>query len=181
MANIAVFCGAREQVDRVYIDAAYTLGELIARKCHTLIYGGGLSGPMWGVYRGNTESGGKTVSVIPEFLLHKERSDKLNSDGWELIIVESMDERKKILFERSEVVIMLPWGIGTLDEFMEACTLVQLQRQDHALGILNTWGFYDVLIDFLRDLVEKKFMSPNDLARIHIANDPEELFTSMSL
>lgn len=92
-----------------------------------------------------------------------------------------MDERKKILFERSESVIMLPGGIGTLDEFMEACTLVQLQRHHHTLGILNTGGFYDKLIAFLTDLVEKGFMSPDDLTRIQIAKDPAELLSLMSL
>ena len=111
--------------------------------------------------------------------MSKERGDTLRSSGTELIVVHTMDERKKILFDRSEVVIMLPGGVGTLDEFFEAMSLVQLKQRTHKLAILNTNGFYDELLKLLGKMTEEQFVPTESWNGVSVKGTPALLFESL--
>ncbi len=181
MACIAVFCGARENVERHFINVSEKFGTILAKKWHTLIYGGGTFWLMGWVYRWVKQVGWKVVGIIPHFLMSKERWEDHKSNGSELILVETMDERKKILFNRSDTVIMLPWWVGTLDEFFEILSLVQLERRSHTLWILNTDGFYDDLLSLLRNMTERWFIPIKTLQYLVIESDPEKLLDRLSI
>ena len=181
MANIAVFCWARDAVNQHYIDASWDLGNLIAHKNHTLIYGWWIYGLMGWVYRGMNEKWGKIVGVIPWFLMKKERGDELSLQWVEVILTDTMDERKTILFNRSDVVIVWAGWVGTLDEFFEAWNLVKLSQKKHTIGILNTFWYYDYLIQFIEHMITEGFVDRQEFENISIATTPEELFEKMKL
>lgn len=114
--------------------------------------------------------------------MNKERADKIAESGCELIITESMDERKKILFARSDIVVILPGWIGTMDEFFEAITLKQLKQIDIKIGILNTDGFYNSLLEFMSGLHRWWFIKHEEYEWLFVVADtPEELFTLLHL
>lgn len=180
MANIAVFCGARK-VDDKYVNPAYELGKLMAEGWHTLIYWGWTNWVMWALYRWASEAWGRIIGIIPEFLKDKEKTDNIDPTKLELIIVDTMDERKKILFELSDTVLMLPGWIGTLDESLEAMTLVQLKQMKHKIGILNTDKFYDPLVTMLNMMTEERFLEIETRQALTIKNTPAELLDAMHL
>ncbi len=130
MANICVFCGARNGVSQKYIDTAFEFGKLLAMGKHRLIYWWWVFWIMWSTMRWAVSRWWDVLWIIPSFLMNKERADEIAEVGYELIITESMDERKKILFARSDVIVILPGWIGTMDEFFEAITLKQLKQID---------------------------------------------------
>lgn len=153
--NICVFAASSSKIDKVYIDDATRLGELIASEGHDIIYGGGGIGLMGALADAAMRKGAKITGVIPSFM---------RDNGWghegidEIIITEDMGSRKKKMFEMSDSVIALPGGIGTLEELTEAITMKQLGLFRGALVILNTGSFYDNFITFLESVIGKGFM-----------------------
>lgn len=162
--SMAVFCGSKSGNNPLFAAEAKALGHLLAAKNITLIYGGGNKGIMGAVSNGVMEKGGKVIGIIPEILKGRE----VHHEGiTELIIVDNMHTRKKILYEKCDAAIILPGGYGTMDEFFEMLTWNQLSIHDKKIFILNTAGFYSHLFafaqimqdeDFLYDKVEDKLV-----------------------
>ena len=153
--SLAVFCGSKSGNNPLFVAEARALGHLLASKKTTLIYGGGNKGIMGAVSNAVLEKGGKVIGIIPEILKDREH----HHDGiTELIIVDNMHARKKILYEKCDAAIILPGGYGTMDEFFEMLTWNQLSIHDKKIFILNTAGFYSHLFAFAQTMQDEDFL-----------------------
>ncbi len=155
MKSITVFCASSPGKDPKFMHQAHLLGKTLAERNITLIYGGAKVGLMGAVADGALSANGKAIGVLPYFLQTKEIShDALT----ELIIVESMHERKTKMNDLSDGVIALPGGFGTFEELFEMLTWAQLGLHKKPIGILNYTGFYDDLIQMIQSMVDKGFL-----------------------
>jgi uncharacterized protein (TIGR00730 family) len=143
MPRIAVFCGASVGHDPIYAEAAERVGRAIVTHGYGLVYGGGHVGLMGIVADAAMKAGGEVVGVIPRFM---EKAEEAHRGVTELILVDSMHERKQRMHELSDAVIALPGGFGTLDELFELLTWRQLKLHAQPLGLLNVKGFFDPLL-----------------------------------
>lgn len=161
MANICVYCSSSSQINNGFTPVARTLGAGLAERNHTLIYGGGTSGLMGVVARTVRNRGSSVVGVIPEKLQSIEGVASDTAD--ELIVTETMSERKRIMYLRADAFVVLPGGFGTLEEFLEVLTLRQLAYHERPVIIVNHNGFYDSLLGFFEELYSQHFSrTPHD-------------------
>lgn len=167
--NICVYGASSNAIDKDYILAGEALGEEMARRGHSLVFGAGASGLMGAVARGVTRGGGKTIGVAPLFF---SADGILYEDCTQLIRTSNMRERKKILEDLADAFIMTPGGIGTFDEFFEIMTLKQLARHNKAIAILNTKGCYDSFDKLLRDTAKGGFMREQTLELYKMLDNP---------
>ncbi len=176
MKSIVVFCGANYGYNNVYADVAYEMGSTLAQKGIQIINGGSKLGLMGAVSEGALQQGGKVIGVIPYFLQQKEIvHDALT----ELILVETMHERKQKMYQLCDAVIALPGGWGTLDELFEMMTWAQLGLHQKPIGILNINGYYEPFIVMLQNMVAEGFVKEDFMSMIVIGNDKEELLDKM--
>ena len=171
--TLAVFCGSRSGNSPLYEEQAAELGRLIALSGITLIYGGGNTGIMGAIANAQLKHGGKVIGVIPEILIEWEHQ---HEGLTELLVVEDMHTRKRIMYSKCDATVLLPGGFGSLDEFFEMLTWNQLKIHNKRIGILNTAGFYDHLIVHMKSLEMQGFLYDKLEDRIFIADSPEELF-----
>ncbi len=178
LRSIGVFCGSSAGGDRAYTQAAWQLGDLLARRGITVVYGGAQIGLMGSVADAALAAGGQVIGVIPRLLMDKE----LGHHGLtELRVVDTMAERKEVIMALSEAFIAMPGGIGTLDELFEVWTASQLGLQSKPCGLLNTLGYFDYLVSFLDQAVSTGFLRPGhrDMLRLH--DQPEALLEQLSV
>jgi|TARA_B100001079_G_C16402981_1_gene512274 hypothetical protein len=173
MKSICVFCASSRAVDGVYHEVATDLGRQIGRLGFELVYGGASIGLMGAVARGVHAEGGKVVGVIPEFFRKKDKEIEY-ADADELIVTEDMRSRKAIMDERASAFIVLPGGIGTLEEAMEIMSMKQLGLTNKPLVFINTNKFYDGLIANLKEMVDLKFAKASTLELFTICPGPAE-------
>jgi hypothetical protein len=176
MKSVSVFCGANFNGDPAILKAVNDLAVVFVEKEITLVFGGGRVGVMGLIADAVLDRGGKAVGVIPQFLIDKEVG---HTGLTELIITTNMHERKQKMADLSDGVITLPGGFGTLEEFFEVLTWLQLGLHNNPIGLLNIDGFYDPLLAQMDIMVEKKFLKPlnRDLVLSH--SDPAELVLLM--
>ncbi|MFC3745297.1 TIGR00730 family Rossman fold protein [Paenibacillus sp. GCM10012306] len=155
MKSVAVFCGSSEGASPVYREGAQKLGHELAERNITLIYGGASVGLMGAVADAVLEKGGKVVGVLPHFLQTREIA---HNHLTELIVVDSMHERKAKMAELADGFIALPGGPGTLEEYFEIFTWGQLGLHEKPLGLLNIEQYYDALINMFDHIAAEKFM-----------------------
>jgi uncharacterized protein (TIGR00730 family) len=155
MVAVCVYCASSEDIDPAYLDLAGALGDALAAAGHSLVSGGGCVSMMGAVARAVRAGGGHTVGVIPEHLMGYEVAD-LDAD--ELIVVGTMRERKRIMDERSDAVIALPGGLGTLEELFEMWTSASLGMHDKPVIVLDPDGFYQPLWEYLETLLARGFV-----------------------
>ena len=155
LRRIGVFCGSSPGARPAYTRAAIALGETLLRHDLGLVYGGGCVGLMGIVADTVLAGGGEVIGVIPRSLAHKEVAHHGIS---ELLVVEDMFERKRIMMDRADAFVSLPGGVGTLDELFEVWTWVQLGHMSKPSGLLDVEGFYDGLFRFLDQLVDERFL-----------------------
>ena len=173
--NICVYGAASQKIDDIYTDAVENLGYLMALRGHDLVFGAGGSGAMGAVARGVKRGRGKITGVIPEFF-RDEEIEAIFHQCDELIFTETMHERKYTMEEKADAFIIVPGGIGTMEEFFETLTLKQLSRHTKPIAIYNINGFYDYLEKFMYVTKEKKFIRANcDLLYLSFT-DLDELF-----
>ena len=176
MKRITVFCGSGSGSDAAYIDEARELGVTLAAKGIGLVYGGAKIGLMGAVADAVMNAGGKVTGVLPGFLQKREVA---HEGLTELIIVESMHERKLRMHELSDGIIALPGGYGTLEELFEMLTWSQLGLHSKPIGILNTAGFYDGLIAFIDHMLTNGFLSPANRQMLLIGTSVQDLLKKM--
>jgi uncharacterized protein (TIGR00730 family) len=155
-----------------YAQAARRLGTVLGRRAIRLIYGGGRAGMMGAVADGCLEAGGQVTGVIPEFLVGRELAHPLVRD---MVVVETMHERKMTMARRADAFVALPGGLGTLDEMFEILAWAQLGLHGKPVGILNTLGYYDALMAFLDHVEREGFLRLNHRAEILFDADEESL------
>jgi cytokinin riboside 5'-monophosphate phosphoribohydrolase len=177
MSSIAVYCSSSNAIDASFIPIAETIGRGLARRGHTLIYGGGDVGLMGAAARSATEEGGTVVGVIPEKL---ESREGLYTLADELIITDTMSERKQTIYKRSDAFVVLPGGYGTLEEFMEVLTLRHLGYHDQPIILVNANGFFDTLIAFFDELFEQRFARVDIRDSAYIATSADDALTFLN-
>ena len=170
--SLAVFCGSKSGNNPLFEEQATALGHVLASKKITLIYGGGNKGIMGAVSNAVLEKDGKVIGIIPEILKDREHHHKGIT---ELIIVDDMHTRKKILYQKCDAAIILPGGYGTMDEFFEMLTWNQLSIHDKKIFILNTAGFYDHLFAFAQTMQNENFLYDKIEDKLIILNTAEDL------
>ncbi|SKA40504.1 hypothetical protein SAMN04488128_105203 [Chitinophaga eiseniae] len=156
MKNIVVFCGSSAGQEPVYMEQAFQLGAALAQRNTGLVYGGAKVGLMGAVADGALQAGGKVTGVLPHFLQQKELAHNGLTD---LILVDTMHERKTKMNELADGVIALPGGFGTMEELFEMLTWGQLGLHQKPIGMLNVNGFYDALHQLSQTMTEKGFLS----------------------
>ena len=147
---------------------ASQVGVAIAKRGWTLVSGGGNVSAMGAVARAARSAAGRTVGVIPKALVHRELADV---DAAELVVTDTMRERKKEMEDRSDAFIALPGGIGTLEEFFEAWTAGYLGMHDKPLVLLDPFGHYDGLVTWLRGLVATGYVAQSAMDRLIVVDD----------
>ncbi len=176
MKSVTVFCGSSPGTKKIFEDQAYKLGQTLAALDITLVYGGAKIGLMGKVADGALENKGKVIGVLPGFLKTREVAHEGLS---ELILVDSMHERKLKMHELSEGIITIPGGYGTLEELFEMLTWSQLGLHTKPIGILNTDGFYDELIAMLGKMVKMGFLKEVNQQMLLISENMDDLIEQM--
>lgn len=176
MQALQVFCGSNAGHDPVFTQAAREVADMLVRQDIRLVYGGGNVGLMGVLADRVLEKGGAVTGVIPVFLQERE---VCHAGLTELILVNSMHERKIQMAERSDGVIVLPGGFGTLDELFEMLTLVQLSQVQQPIGMLNVSGFYDLLFRQLDHMLAMGFLRPQHRQLLLQASDVASLFQAL--
>lgn len=173
---ICVYCSSSRDLDPKYYAAGEAVGRGLAERGWGLIYGGGNAGIMGSVARATAAAGGRVVGIIPEFM--KERELAFH-EADELVTVDSMRERKRIMAERADAFITLPGGIGTLEEVSEIMVERGLAMHSKPLVMVNQEGYYDGLLAFLDRMIEEKFKSAGFKSLVGVANTVDEIWPLM--
>lgn len=172
MKSLCVFCGSSAGRNPAYAEAAGRLGSLMAERDIRLVYGGGRVGLMGVIADAVLAANGTAVGVIPHALQERE----VGHDGLtELHVVGSMHERKALMAELADGFLVLPGGIGTLEEFFETWTWALLGIHTKPVGLLNCLGFFDPLIAFLDGVVGELFLNPRHRDMLLVDADPVRL------
>lgn len=177
LRNICVYCGSGSGSDPAYVDAARTLGKAMAEAGVGLVYGGGSLGLMGEVARTVLANGGRVTGIIPSFLTHKER---MLRDVDELIVVEDMHQRKRLMFERSDAFVALPGGIGTLEELVEQLTWSQLGRHKKPIILANIAGFWDPFRTLLAHMRTQAFIRPGLEVRYTVVERAQDIIPAVA-
>lgn len=174
--SLCVYCGSRPGLSPAHAQLAKQVGQWLGNQGHRLVYGGGTGGLMGIVADATAQSGGQVCGVIPQALVEKELA---RHDCDELLIVETMHERKQAMAERADAFLALPGGIGTFEEFFEIWTWRQLGYHRKPIGLVNHQGFYDGLIAFTRHSQSEGFMGEWQMGLIQIGEDPLVLLEAL--
>ncbi|MDC3336247.1 TIGR00730 family Rossman fold protein [Flavobacteriales bacterium] len=176
MKKIAVYCGSRSGHSSLYQEQAIEMGKVLAKNNIGLIYGGGAIGLMGCIADTVLEHHGHVIGVIPTFLDTVEITHQGLS---ELFVTNDMPDRKKKMYELADGFIALPGGIGTLEELFEVFTWRQLNLHNKPIGVLNTNGYYNYLIQHIAHMVTEGFLSKKHAQLIIIEDNPKTLLQNM--
>jgi hypothetical protein len=155
--NVCVFCGSQPGGRPEYLAAARELGSMLARNGIGIVYGGGHIGMMGALADAALAANGRVAGVIPEHLMRPEVAHQRLS---ELVVVDTMHTRKRLMAERSDAFVVLPGGYGTFEEMFEMVTWLQLKLHTKPVGILNVENYFDHLLQFLRHAAAEGFIRP---------------------
>jgi uncharacterized protein (TIGR00730 family) len=157
LRSVCVFCGSAPGRDPRFVEAARDTGALIAQRGLALVYGGGHIGMMGALADAALAAGGRVTGVIPQHLMRPEVAHLGLS---ELIVVDSMHQRKQLMADRADAFLVLPGGYGTLDETFEMVTWFQLGLQRKPVALVNVGGYFDPMLRWIQRAVEAGFVAP---------------------
>jgi uncharacterized protein (TIGR00730 family) len=177
MKHVCIFCGSSSGRPEVYTDAARALGTALAKNGLGVVYGGGKVGLMGELANACLRAGGEVIGVIPEHLVSRELAHHGVS---RLIRVHSMHERKRRMAELSDAFLVLPGGIGTMDEFFEVFTWLQLGLHRKPVALLNPNGFFDPLLTLLDHMTAAHFLKARTRQQLIVETDPERLLVALA-
>jgi uncharacterized protein (TIGR00730 family) len=169
--SVCVFCGSSEAADPQFLSAAAALGRALADAGLKLVYGGGGVGLMGATARGAHEAGGRVLGIIPDFLVGKERA----YESVEHVVVSSMHERKIMMFERSDSFVVLPGGIGTLEEIVELLSWRRLDLHAKPVVFYNPRGFWEPLFRLFQHTVDENLTPPEFMASWVSVSEVEDI------
>jgi uncharacterized protein (TIGR00730 family) len=175
--NILIYCGSSAGHNEIYKKTATQVGETLAKQGLSLVYGGGSVGLMGTVADAILANGGEAIGVIPSFM---EPWEVQHKGLTECIVTETMHARKQLMAEKSDAVIALPGGWGTLDELFEILTWRQLGLHKMPIGVLNTNGFYDDLLKMLEKMVLEGFLKEANLKFLIVDDNIESLLEKLN-
>jgi len=177
MKRICVFCGSSNGITEDYGAAASDLGQELAGRGIGVVYGGASIGLMGKVANAALAAGGEVIGVIPKALV---REEVVHTGLTDLRIVDSMHARKAEMEQLSDGFIALPGGFGTLEEFVEMLTWLQLRFHAKPCGLLNVNGYYEHLVRFLDYAVEQGFLKSKHRANLRIAGSASQIVDALS-
>ncbi len=166
MTAVCVYCASSTRIDPAHLDLASSVGAELARRGHVLVTGGGSVSMMGALGRAARAGGGHTVGVIPRQLVAMEVADH---DSDELVVVDTMRERKAEMDRRSDAFLALPGGLGTLEELFEVWTAGSLGMHAKPVVVLDPDGFYDPLWAWLESLAGRGFVRRTALDALLLA------------
>ena len=170
--KICLYGASSNNIDKTYIDATEKLGEEMAKRGHTLIYGGGAAGVMGAAARGASKGGGKIVGISPRFF---DVDGALYDKCTDFIYTETMRERKQLLVDMSDGFIVMPGGPGTFDELFETLSLRQLGLHNKPIAVFNINGYYNPIAEMLKASYNGGFMTKESLEIIQFFEEESEL------
>ena len=174
--NIVVYCSSQEGLDEKYQQLARDLGTWIGQHGHTLLYGGSNAGLMHVTAAAVHEAGGRCKGVIPEMFRH--RIDPVCD---EVVYTANLGDRKQYMIEHGDVFVIMPGGIGTLDEWMSTLAVMTIGNDDpRPIIVANIEGLYDATIQQLADLTHTPFARGKDLSRTLVARDADGLLSALA-
>ncbi len=172
MKRISVFCGSSPGSSPLYVEAAEKLGTQLAKEGITLVYGGSKLGVMGAVANATLQAGGEVIGVIPKMLMDRELA---HTKLTELIVVNTMHERKAKMEQLSDGFVVLPGGPGTMEEFFEVYTWAQLGEHQKPIGMINANQFYDKLLAFFEHMIQEEFLKPEYQPMVIVEQNPQDL------
>lgn len=175
--SACVYCGSSSRVADVYKAAAHDLGTMLANCGVTVVYGGGRVGLMGIVADAALKAGGKVVGVIPE---HIESLEVGHTGLTELHVVDSMHDRKRLMVDRSDGFVILPGGLGTMDEFFEIVTWKQLHLHGKPIVLVNIDGYWDPLLKLYDHMVDSGFCRPECRELIRVVDAVDGVMAALS-
>jgi len=178
MQYITVFCGSRYGNSARYREGAVQLGRELARRNLTLVYGGAHAGLMGALADAALEAGGQVIGIIPTFLRDREIA---HGNLTKLVIVENMHERKRQMGKLADGFIVLPGGLGTMEEFFEVFSWHYIGLHRKPCGILNIDGYYDPLLALLDHMTEQAFMPPDTRRALIVDDDAARLLDKLTV
>ena len=178
LKSVCVFCGSADGMPSYYYDAARAMGIALAKANLHLVYGAGRTGMMGALAAGALSAGGKVTGVVPvglesATLIYKTELTKLE-------VVENIQVRKSRMSELSDAFIALPGGYGTLDELFEALTWTQIGVHRKPVGLLNTSGYFDLLLAWIERAKQDRFIFPEHLHLFTVSADPDNLLAQLA-
>lgn len=172
MKRLCVFCGSANGKSSEYLELAKKTGKIIGQQEWGLVYGGGKVGLMGAVADAVLANGSPVTGVIPGHLV----SDEVAHRGvTELHIVKDMHERKKMMYDLSDAFLVLPGGMGTLDEMFEILTWSQLKLHTKPIYLLNEFGFYNSLLNYVAHSYQQGFIRKEHVDLIQVLTNHEDL------
>lgn len=172
--RICVYGAASPTIDPEYIRQTEIMGEEMAKRGHSLVFGGGASGLMGAAARGVKKGGGSILGVIPKFF-EQETVEAIYTECDEMLTPDTMRERKQLMEDNADAFIITPGGIGTYEEFFEILTLKQLCRHNKPIAIFNVMGYYDSLNEVIQQAMQKNFIRENCNTLFKITDNLDEL------
>ncbi len=172
--RICVYGAASPTIDDEYKKTVEAMGEILAKRGHSLVFGGGGNGLMGAAARGFKKGNGYILGVIPEFF-KEETVEEICDFCNELIMPDTMRRRKQIMEDNADAFIVVPGGIGTYEEFFEILTLKQLCRHNKPIAIYNIMGYYDSLHEVMKQAIGKSFIRENCLDLYRITENLDEI------
>ncbi len=173
--KICVYGAASPTIDPEFIETVENMGKEMAKRGHSLVFGGGGNGLMGAVARGVHSQDGRILGVIPSFF-REDSIEAIFESCDELIEPDTMRERKQIMEDNADAFIVVPGGIGTFEEFFEILTLKQLCRHNKPIAVYNLMGYYNELGVMMKEAIKKNFVKDNCLELYMITDDLNELF-----
>jgi len=173
--RICVYGAASPVIDEEYIKKIEEFGRELVERGHSLVFGGGGNGLMGAVARGVREKDGQILGVIPSFF-SEETIEVIYDKCDKLIETETMRQRKQIMEENADAFVVVPGGIGTLEEFFEILTLKQLLRHNKPIALYNVLGYYNEVFSVLKAAVDKRFIKDSVYDLFFISDDPKKVF-----
>jgi uncharacterized protein (TIGR00730 family) len=174
--SLCVFCGAQNAVPEKHLDMGEVFGKAMVEKSYTLVYGAGDCGVMGKVANSVLGNGGSVVGVFPVGLREIESEHQSLS---EIILVNTMHERKQVMFDRSDAIIVLPGGFGTMDEFFEVLTWKQIRFHNKPIVVFNHEGYWDPLLKLMDNIVDTGFAAKVSATLYKVVDNIEDVFTAI--
>lgn len=174
--SLCVYCGSRPGVDPAYAQVAAETGTWIGRHGGRLVYGGGRNGLMGIVADATLAAGGQVLGIIPHALVEREWAHQACT---ELLVVDTMHERKRLMADHADAFLALPGGVGTFEELFEVWAWRQLGYHAKPVGLLNTAGYYDGLLGFLQQSVTQGFMGQAQMDLVRVSASAGELLPAL--
>ncbi len=176
--SVCVFCGAQNAVPKSHLDMAFEFGADLAKNDMQLVYGGGDCGLMGAVANGALDGGGKVIGVFPRSL---GRIEVEHQSLTKMHFVDSMHERKQIMYDEADTFVILPGGFGTLDEMFEVITWRQIKIHEKHVIIYNHNGYWDHLIGLMEHMIDMGFAKPETRTFYTVVNTKDELYKMLDM